>query len=99
MYILVYVQCAARATEPAVLHVDDFIHASAPAQRGVQAAVDAAILSAETRPTALLFAQHEYRLASGNITAHTPVVQVINATGGMVGRFSIEAKDQWIFFL
>ena len=63
------------------LHVDDFIHASASAQRGVQAAVDAAILSAETRPTALLFAQHEYRLASGNITAHTPVIQVLNATG------------------
>ena len=73
--------CAARATEPAVLHVDDFIHASSPAQRGVQAAVDAAIRSAETRPTALLFTQHEYRLASGNITAHTPVIQVLNATG------------------
>ena len=69
------------ATEAVVLHVDSFVKAGQPPQHGVQAAIDAAIKSAKSNPTALVFGTHEYRLASPNYTAHAPVLQVRDATG------------------
>ena len=72
--------CAGQAREGRVIHVDDFLKpgSSSPEERGaqVQAAVDAAVASARSASTALLFGPHEYRLASTNATAHTPIIQV-----------------------
>lgn len=72
--------CAARAraqgSAVTVLHVDDYVHGR-PAELGVQDAIDAAVRSSQTSATALLFgALQEYRLASPNATAHSPVMQI-----------------------
>lgn len=66
-----------------ILYVDDFLgSAGQPLQQSVQSAIDAAIDASRRKPTTLRFAHREYRLASPNATARTPVLQVVNASGG-----------------
>jgi len=76
-------KCTARATEDVILFVDDYITKGKPVQEGVQKAVDAAIaatVTTENSSTALLFTPFkEYRMASSNATAHTPIVRISGA--------------------
>jgi hypothetical protein len=94
--VLVLVPWASAATaaeggcgaHTAVLQVGDFLArgSSLPPrqlQASLQAAIDAAVARARTQPTTLqLENRREYRLASPNASAHSPVLCIVNASGG-----------------